>query len=527
MTGVSTPLVTQAYLGADAGQFWLVKSLGDEPAWPVFICPEEIVLEYFKKARNRPEAARRADGSFSKGYGRSQQLLPVLYLGNLRMRWAKRIQLEPLDLQAATGALDNNPDTALANAYTEYLEQYGLNDMHYWSSRLLAKRMTENDSGDDEEEEVLRAQTQAQTLAQANAKTAQPSCLRRPRCDDSSDEENLRSLIPESKKLKFETIDDGSLYSTLDHAPRRTSPQIQNERQSIYLRQTKVSATACDAKIKTEEVAFNKIKIYVDNPYVIYSVKANSLDEASPFLASYCHGSTGDCYIMTPWLTTISADDFRLIVEFVESGEYHPYIIDAGTDRAHLAGVSNVEDKKMEVLKCGVVYTLARQLNMPKLQALVISKLRTLQPYPAEELIAMTDLAFGSGLSEEDGLDKLLVSYIAGHYFDLSTAATSLFNKLLTANGHLRSQVFAMMAGMHGPKPTADNKEPKVESITTAENTPPSSLDDLLESAADNVTDDGIHIYQDPELKENTPPTSQLHRVPLSERTNLPVASSK
>ena len=159
--------------------------------------------------------------------------------------------------------------------------------------------------------------------------------------------------------------------------------------------------------------SFNKIKIYVDNPYVICSVKDSNLDEASPFLASYCQGSVGECYIMTPWLTAISADDFRPIAEFVESGEYHPYIIDAGTDRAHLAGVSNVQDKKTEVLKCGVVYTLARQFNMPKLQALVISKLRTLQPYPAEELIAMTELAFGSGLREEDGLDKLVVSYIA------------------------------------------------------------------------------------------------------------------
>lgn len=171
--------------------------------------------------------------------------------------------------------------------------------------------------------------------------------------------------------------------------------------------------------------SFNKIKIYVDNPYVIYSVKGSSLDEESPFLASYCQGSTGDCYIMTPWLTTISADDFRPIAEFVESGEYHPYIIDAGTDRAHLAGVSNVEDKKMEVLKCGVVYTLARQFNMPKLQALVISKLRTLQPYPAEELIAMTDLAFGSGLSEEDGLDKLVVSYIAVSCLSLAESPRS------------------------------------------------------------------------------------------------------
>lgn len=84
-----------------------------------------------------------------------------------------------------------------------------------------------------------------------------------------------------------------------------------------------------------------------------------------------------------------------------------------------------------------------------------------------------------------------------------------------------------MMAGTHGPKPTADNKEPKVESITTNKNTPPSSLDDLLGSAADDVADNSIHIYEDPELKENTPPTSQLHRVPLSERTNLPVAISK
>ena len=84
-----------------------------------------------------------------------------------------------------------------------------------------------------------------------------------------------------------------------------------------------------------------------------------------------------------------------------------------------------------------------------------------------------------------------------------------------------------MMTGTHGPKPTAEKKEPKAESITTDVNTPPSSLDGVLEFAADNVTDDGIHIYEDPELKENTRPISQLHRVPLSERKDLPVASGK
>lgn len=115
---------------------------------------------------------------------------------------------------------------------------------------------------------------------------------------------------------------------------------------------------------------------------------------------------------MSPRLSAISADDFRPVAEFIESSEYHPYMIDAGTDRACLAGVLSMRDKKAEVLKCGIIYMLAYQFNMPRLQALVISKLKTLQPFPAEELIAMTELAFGSGLGEEDGLDKVVISYI-------------------------------------------------------------------------------------------------------------------
>ncbi|KAI4272459.1 MAG: hypothetical protein L6R38_006594 [Xanthoria sp. 2 TBL-2021] len=526
--------IPQAYHGADAGQFWLVKPLAEEPAWPVFICPEEIVVEYFKKAKNRPASARRADGTFSKAYGKSQQLLPVLYLGNLRMRWAKRIQLEPLDLQAATAALDTNPNTTLANAYTEYLEQYGRNDIHYWSSRLLAKRLTEDDSGDDDEDEAGQAQAQAQLQPQAynNAKTSEPSQLRRQCRDDESDEENLRSLIPESKRVKLESVGNASLDSIPSHASRRPSLQAGH---SNYRVPFKVTAAVGDIKIKAEEVDFSKIKIYVENPYVIYSVKASSLDEASPLLASYCHRGKGDNYIWSPWLSAISADDFRPVAEFVESGEYHPYIIDAGTDGAHLAGVSNMLDKKTEVLKCGVVYTLAHQFNMPKLQALVISKLKTLQPYPAEELIAMTELAFGLGLGEEKGLDKLVVSYIVDHYFDLSAKATSLFNKLLTADGDLRNQVFATMAGTHGSKPTASNKEPKVEAVPRVgggiemdenviddENTPPSGLDHLLEFPADN----GIHIYEDVEAKENAPPSGNFLRVPLLERKDLPMESN-
>lgn len=116
--------------------------------------------------------------------------------------------------------------------------------------------------------------------------------------------------------------------------------------------------------------------------------------------------------MMAPWLSDISAREFQFVVEYMNSNEYHPYIIDAGTDGVHLAGVSTIEEKREEVLKCGAVHVLARRFELPQLQALVISKLRLLQPFPAREFLAMTELAFGTGLGAEDGLDKLVVNYV-------------------------------------------------------------------------------------------------------------------
>ncbi|KAL8855720.1 MAG: hypothetical protein Q9178_007641 [Gyalolechia marmorata] len=486
--------VPSAHHSADAGQFWLVKSLEGEPAWPVMICPEEIVVEFFKKATKRPASARRADGTFSKAYAKSQQLLPVLYLGNLRMRWAKRIQLEPLDHQAATATLNTHLDTSLANAYTEYLEQYGRNDIHYWSSRLLAKRLAEVGSGDEEENEAVEAQVQTQTQPYEISEPANPNQLSRVHRDDESDEENLRSLLPKSKRVKLESGSTASLSSIPSHASCHASLETG---QSSHRMPLKMTAVVGNIKVKAEQADLSKVKIYVDNPIVIYSVKTSNLKEASPVLASYYRGGKDGSYIMAPWLLAISAKDFRPVAEFVESGGYHPYTIDAGTDRAHLAGVSEMEGKKMEVLKCGVIYTLARQCEMPKLQALVISKLKLLQPFPAEELIAMSELAFGSDLDEEDGLDRLVVNYIVDHYFVLPDAATSRLNQLLAVKVELRRQVFATMAGTYG----RDGSRPIVKE----------------EAKVDALTPDGgrIKIFENKMDDENTAPSS-LARLPDS-----------
>ena len=161
--------------------------------------------------------------------------------------------MEPLDLQAATTALDSNLNPALTHAYTEYLEQYGRNDIQHWSSRLLVKRLTEDVSGDDEEEVAGEAQAQVQMHRQASykAKTPESSQVHRRRRDDESDEEDLRSLIPQSKRIKLESGGNASLESMSSHDSRHTSSQAGR---SSYRVPFDAAAAESNMKAKAEEV---------------------------------------------------------------------------------------------------------------------------------------------------------------------------------------------------------------------------------------------------------------------------------
>ncbi|KAL8681202.1 MAG: hypothetical protein Q9186_002660 [Xanthomendoza sp. 1 TL-2023] len=364
-----------AYHNATAGQYWLMKSVDQEPAWPVFICPEEIVWEYFKSATNRPQAARRTDGTFPKAVGKSQQLLPVLYLGNLRMCWAKRIHLEQLDFAAAVIEKDSNPNVVLAHAYAELIEQYGESDAQYWSSRLLAKRLTEEESGDGSEEAVVPALAQDARIA----KSTEPGLSRRPYSGDRSDEEDLRS-----------------------------------------------------------------------------------------------HALT----------------------------------------------------KKEEVLKCGAIHVLAHRFDIPALQALVISKLRVLQPFPEREFLAMTQLAFGTGLGGRDGLDILVVDYMVDHFYELMKTAIDQVKDLLMAKQQLRSQVFAIMARINEP-PRSIKEEAEAEAVTggnvaiaegvVADENPPPSVAYLTGLQTEATTERGIEIFEDTENDRSSPLFSDIPKAPMSE----------
>ncbi|KAL8728380.1 MAG: hypothetical protein Q9166_005424 [cf. Caloplaca sp. 2 TL-2023] len=513
LAGIATP----AYHNAAAGQFWLVKPLNQEPAWPVFICPEEIVGEYFKSATRRAANARRADGTFSKAYGQSQHLLPVLYLGNLRMRWVKKIHLEPLDIETVAKEKDNTTNVFLAHAYAELLEQYGQSDDHYWSSRLLAKRFDEEDSESLGEEEAVLAGAQDAN----DGKPAESNQLLSPYRDDDSDEENLSSLIPDTKRVKLEAGGDN---------PKSFIPgQASVQQGQLTLRSP---AKAAAQGIKVEDVDRTDVRVYVGNPHVVYLIKANILGK-SPILAALAKHDirSGFWYVMAPWLSEASGPDFRPVAEFLNSGEYHPYILDAGTDQARVAGVTSDKEKREEMLKCGMIHMLALKFDLPELQALVLRKLKAMQPFPATQFIQMVDYAFGSGLVK-DSLDKFVIDYIADHYFDLSNAGTERFTRLLKNKDALRNEVFARMA----PRPTSELAV-KTETVTGVdtdlhgdvvmdENTPPAGSAATGDAQAEAATDAGFCIFEDvedDENDENATPTSSTSRIPFSERKDVPM----
>lgn len=135
---------------------------------------------------------------------------------------------------------------------------------------------------------------------------------------------------------------------------------------------------------------------------------------------------------MSPLLSRIDAVDFRSVAEYLASGEYLPFIIDANTDYAYLDGLSGDEEGKEEIIRCGVMFKVAQRLELPKLQALALSKVKALQPYPAYEFLMVVGTTYAAGLEGDERLDKFLVQYFAVSVQHLRSLTTLTFIQSLT-----------------------------------------------------------------------------------------------
>ena len=188
--------------------------------------------------------------------------------------------------------------------------------------------------------------------------------------------------------------------------------------------------------------------IYVDNPHKRFPVKRTGLD-ASPLLSKLVtyHPENG-WYIMSPMLSSLAANDFKPIGEYIDRGEYRPNILDDGTVHVRLEGDLNPEMLRVEVVRCGIIYQIAEILEMPGLQDLAFRKLKALQPYHQPlEILTVIELLYDIGSPE---LRQYLTQHVADGFWNLVRAEHGKMEEVMRANEELARGVFWKMCGKDG-----------------------------------------------------------------------------
>ena len=188
------------------------------------------------------------------------------------------------------------------------------------------------------------------------------------------------------------------------------------------------------------------VLIYVDNPHKKYKVKRSGLD-ASPLLSKLLanHSENGGWYIMSPMLSSLDANDFRPIGEYIDRREYHPNILDDGTVHVRLEGDLSPEVLRHEIVRNGTIYQIAQMLEMPGLQELAFRKLKALAPhYQALEILTVIEALFEIGSPE---IRQYLTHYVADNYWKLVLAETERMVEVMSANEGLAKGVFRIMCG--------------------------------------------------------------------------------
>ena len=189
----------------------------------------------------------------------------------------------------------------------------------------------------------------------------------------------------------------------------------------------------------------NTVVIYVDNPHIIFKVKRGGLDASPLLLNLLTHHPENGWYIMSPMLSSLDADDFRPIGEYIDRREYYPNILDDHTAHVRLEGDLLPEVLRQQVVRCATIYQVAQMLEMPGLQDLAFRKLKALTPhYQALEILTVVELLFDMGSPE---VCQYLTQHVADHYYNLMLAETERAVKVMTANAELASGVFWKLSG--------------------------------------------------------------------------------
>lgn len=179
------------------------------------------------------------------------------------------------------------------------------------------------------------------------------------------------------------------------------------------------------------------VKVYVGNPLAIYTVRRSNLEQSLVLQSTVSFNTSDGYFAMSPLLSRIDPDDFQSVADYLALSEYSPFIVDAGTDHAYLDELAGDAESREEIIRCGILFKIAQQLELPRLQALTLSKFKALQPYPAYEFLVVCGTAFESGLAGDARLDDFLIQYFAVSVVNPHFSIPSPLCLVRNCRGHL------------------------------------------------------------------------------------------
>lgn len=186
----------------------------------------------------------------------------------------------------------------------------------------------------------------------------------------------------------------------------------------------------------------DKVTLFVGNPHLEFTVQQAGLN-ASPILAHLksFHEGIG-YYVMSPVLSSLLAKDFKPVAQYLDHKEYYPNLLDENTNHARLEDIYEYGQRIQEILRCGMIYSVAHQVELPGLQSLSFRKLKSLQPYPPMEFLSVIGLIFRDGISEVEGLRRFVVLYLAEHFDEIMTKETRRMLDFLKDHAGLARDMF-------------------------------------------------------------------------------------
>ena len=190
----------------------------------------------------------------------------------------------------------------------------------------------------------------------------------------------------------------------------------------------------------------NTAIIYVDNPHKRFKVRRAGLDKSPLLFNLLTHHPKNGWYIMSPMLSSIDANDFQPVGEYIDRREYHPNILDDGTVHVRLEGDLTPEMLRHQIVRCGTIYQIAQMLEMPGLQDLAFRKLKALAPhYQPLEVLTVIELLFEIGGVE---IRRYLMEHVAENYWTFVLTETEKVAEVMSANEELAKGVFGLLSGV-------------------------------------------------------------------------------